>query len=321
MLRPAIQLYTIRAIDEPLGEIIRRVAAHGIEGVEFAHRIQHEDPEPVADALAETGVVPVAAHLELHQLEYDRETLLPLYRKLGCDTLVIPHLSKAHFLTERRVRRLADRLHHLGEILKDEEFTLLYHNQDHDFFPLVGEDWIGNLLTSIAPETHDVRAETLPQRVWRILGSLGDQRYMNRYLKAAHDVPLEETAFGMLATLLDPKFVQFEVDAGAVVAAGYDPVEVLEYVGVRTPLIHMKDVAKAENPRPGKGQTSVDPGTGELNIAATATAAERLGTQWVVYEHDHPEDPLVALEQGVQMLRAITGKSLGDDPSSRAQAD
>ena len=57
--------------------------------------------------------------------------------------------------------------------------------------------------------------------------------------RPALDLFLEET---------DPELVQFQMDAYWVKRAGYDPIEMLEYLGSRCTMIHQKDLAAQANP-------------------------------------------------------------------------
>jgi sugar phosphate isomerase/epimerase len=131
----AIQLYTLRDIDRSVPDIIHSVGAAGYGGVEFAHRFHDADVDAVAAAMADAGVEAVGAHIGLDRLERADEALFDRYRAVGCSRLVIPHLPEAHFMSERAVTELADRLNALGADLDDRGFSLCYHNQDHEFHP------------------------------------------------------------------------------------------------------------------------------------------------------------------------------------------
>ncbi|MFC7008678.1 sugar phosphate isomerase/epimerase family protein [Halalkalicoccus salilacus] len=281
--------------------IIERVADAGFEGVEFANRFHEADPDAVADALAESDVEPIGAHVGLSELENDLDEHAERYKEIGCRTLVIPHLPISHFRTERRILELAVRLNSVGEMLADRGFDLVYHNQTHDFLPLsdrtpftpvlVRDPPAAELLsrTPIGPE--------LPSK-FTALSELIDDRFfqLREQYRGRPDPPIDETAFGRLVSETDSDFVSFEVDIGAVTAAGRDPVEVLEYVDDRLLNVHLKDVASGQG-IPGTGQQSVDPGTGEVDFQPAVDAARRIGAEWFVYEHDDPDDPVTTLRE------------------------
>ncbi|WP_254538924.1 sugar phosphate isomerase/epimerase family protein [Halomarina litorea] len=300
MTRPAIQLYSLRDLDEPLQDVIRRVADVGFEGIEFATRFEDADVEAVADAIAQTGVEPVGAHIGLDAIEADPAEVARRYSMVGCDRLVIPHLPLAHYRTPDRVRTLARRLDALGARLAEHDAQLVYHNQVHDFLPVVRPGALGRLLTAVNPRA---AGNSKPRTA---VGLLGDRLY-SKYASYPRDVDVERTAFGHLVATTDPETLQFEVDVGSVVAAGYDPREVLEYVGTRAPLVHVKDVAVDGRPGPLSDMESVEPGTGLLDIPAAVEAAEDIGAEWVVYEQDSPADPITTLRNGADALARATG--------------
>lgn len=294
-----MQLYTLRDIDEPLPAIIERVADAGFEGVEFANRFHEADPDAVAAALAESDVEPIGAHVGLSELENNLDEHADRYAKIGCRTLVIPHISISHFRTERRILELAVRLNSVGETLADRGFDLVYHNQTHDFLPLAGRSPLSPLLVRDPPAA-DLLSRTpigseLPGK-FTILSELIDDRLfqLREQYRARPEPPIDQTAFGRLVSETNSDVVSFEVDIGAVTAAGRDPVEVLECVDDRLLNVHLKDVASGQG-IPGTGQRSVDPGAGEVDFQPAVDAAQRIGAEWFVYEHDDPDDPVATL--------------------------
>lgn len=122
------------------------------------------------------------------------------------------------------------------------------------------------------------------------------------YHNQAHDFLAvgERRAFDRLVAETDDR-VGFELDVGGAVAAGIDPVELLDSYGDRIPLVHAKDVV-APDPDPTSTQRGVPIGTGDVDFAAVAAAAERAGVEWLVYENDEPENPAEALERGAETL-------------------
>lgn len=312
MSREAIQLYTLRDLEEPLPEILERVAAAGFEGVEFANRLQETDPELVATALDETGLEPIGAHVSLSELESNLETHITRCETVGCRTLVIPHLPISHFRTADNVVELAERLNTVGASLDERDFDLLYHNQDHDFLSLTDRTPISRLLIhDVSPQpisglSIERRVRALADRA-STLGGILDDRLFEQIAQRRGWTPdpiIGGTAFGQLVTATDPDLVSFEVDVGAITAAGYDPVEVLDRVQGRVPQVHMKDVA-VDRGLPGSGQRSVEPGTGDVDFQAAADAARRAGAEWLIYEHDEPNDPIETLHNGARSIAPL----------------
>jgi sugar phosphate isomerase/epimerase len=240
MVRAAVQLYSLRDLDEPVPELLQRVAETAFEGVEFAG-FGETPPGEVADALADTGLDAAGAHVGVDALESDLDATRSTYREVGCDRLVVPHLPGEAFADEAAVRRTADRLTDLADRLGD-EFALCYHNHDHEFADLDGR-----------------------------------------------------TAFDALVAATGDR-VGFEVDVGWVRAAGHDPVALLDRLAGRAPLVHLKDTA---------GGRSVELGDGDVDVAACAAAARDADADWLVYEHDDPDDPAASLAHGAETLAAL----------------
>jgi len=111
----------------------------------------------------------------------------------------------------------------------------------------------------------------------------------------------DRTGFDLLVAATDPEFVGFELDVGGAVAAGEDPVALLERYGDRISLVHVKDVS-APDPAPGAGQDCVPIGTGDVDVPAVVRAAREAGVEWLVFENDEPEDATRALERGAEVL-------------------
>ncbi|WP_435175535.1 sugar phosphate isomerase/epimerase family protein [Halorussus sp. AFM4] len=235
-MRPAIQLYTLRDLDEPLPDLLARVGDTQFEGVEFAG-LGDADPAEIRDALDDAGLDAAGAHVGAEALEDDLPGVVERYEALGCDRIVVPYLDGSAFESEDAVADTADRLSALADRLDDRGVALGYHNHDHEFVDLGGR-----------------------------------------------------SAFEALADATD---FDLELDVGWANAAGYDPADLLAEYSDRVPLVHLKDVA---------GTTPVELGEGDLDVGAAVEAAEDAGTEWLIYEHDEPDDPAASLAHGAETL-------------------
>lgn len=133
MAQTAIQLYTLREIDEPLPAVLKLVTETSLDGVEFAHRVANVDTEKIVSTLDETDLDVAAAHIGLHALESDYEETTELYDELGCSDLIVPWLDPPNFESEEAVAEIADRLNNVADSLSKDGFTLHYHNHDQEF--------------------------------------------------------------------------------------------------------------------------------------------------------------------------------------------
>lgn len=283
--RPAIQLHTVRAIDEPLFETVTRVAEAGYEGVEFASRFLDADPYAVRTALEETGTVPVAAHVELSRLEGNVESIVDRCRTVGCRHIVIPHIGAGHFRTVDRIDTIADRLESIRDRLEFDGIGLSCHSMRELFLPPL--DQFG---------FHKLSSIPVPGGGWRWLAHGLGQLY--RFDDT--DI-LDRTAFGRLLERTS-EGLTFEVDIGWVAAAGYDPTAVFDLLDDRLALIHVADVEMTHRFPPTF--RSVMPGEGIVDVDRVVSAAHETDVEWLVFEDDDPVDPKEAIRQGIDVLNS-----------------
>lgn len=144
-----------------------------------------------------------------------------------------------------------------------------------------------------AVEETAARLETLAGRVGSHGVTLGYHNHDHEFVAADGD----RSAFEVLIDETDDP-VAFELDVGWAVAAGADPVALLDRLAGRVPLVHVKDVADGY---------PVELGDGELDVDASATAAIEAGAEWLVYEHDEPADPAASLARGAAVLAELRG--------------
>jgi sugar phosphate isomerase/epimerase len=237
----AVQLYTLRNVDEPVATLVTRVGETTLDGVEFA---APPSENGIAEALTETGLAPVAAHVADEQIERDVDRVVEALNGVGCATVVVPYLDESYFNERDAVTEAADRLEELAEMLDPHGIRLCYHNHDHEF---------------ISPRDTEGRS-----------------------------------AFELLVEETDPDLVSFELDLGWAQAGGYDPTELLQRYGDRIPLVHLKDVDRDGTP--------VELCDGELDVPACVEAARDADVEWIIYEHDDPEDPVASLADGATVL-------------------
>jgi sugar phosphate isomerase/epimerase len=131
-MRTAIQLYTLRDVDESTTDLLALVAETTFDGVEFAGAPDDEAP----DALAETGLTAAAAHVGIDDLEENRGAVLDACDAAGVETVVVPWLDESAFDSRAAVESTAKRLRGLGDALADRGFRLAYHNHDQEFTDL-----------------------------------------------------------------------------------------------------------------------------------------------------------------------------------------
>ena len=76
-----------------------------------------------------------------------------------------------------------------------------------------------------------------------------------------------------------------ELDLGWVWYAGVEPMALLERVGRRAPLVHVKDMRKEDGP------VYVPLGTGLVDYRRLGEVASQAGVEWLIVEQDEVEGP------------------------------
>jgi len=107
-------------------------------------------------------------------------------------------------------------------------------------------------------------------------------------------------ALDKLFQSVSEKAIKVELDTCWVFDAGYDAIAYIEKYAGRIPLIHLKDIQKRENSR---GLT-VELGQGEVDLLAVAAAAKKAGSEWLIVEQDHCQNPpLVSIENSMNWIK------------------
>jgi sugar phosphate isomerase/epimerase len=102
-------------------------------------------------------------------------------------------------------------------------------------------------------------------------------------------VPHGETnGLVMLLEHTDPKLVHFHMDAGWVVAAGHDPVELIKAYPGRFRLMHVKDLAAAHQVNTALKAATVEVGAGIVNWKRVVGAAMADGMRHFCVEQEPP---------------------------------
>ncbi|KZN22592.1 sugar phosphate isomerase [Haladaptatus sp. R4] len=140
MVRTAINVYSVRDLDESVPEVLERVANAGYDGVQFSgrHTPFEGDLEEIQETLAETGLDVTAAHIGADLLEQDLDNVVDTYETVGVSEAVVPYLPPKEFSSVERTKATAERLEALATELDVYGWELHYHNHEHEFVDLDG---------------------------------------------------------------------------------------------------------------------------------------------------------------------------------------
>lgn len=141
MAKTAINLYSVRDLDEPMLDILDRVADAGYDGVQISGGFRDASPGETLERIEENGLGVAPAHIGIELLEDDHESALADYREtLGASGAVVPYLGEEHFDSSVAVDETAKRLSMLAADLAEYEWDLHYHNHAHEFVDLNGRN-------------------------------------------------------------------------------------------------------------------------------------------------------------------------------------
>jgi sugar phosphate isomerase/epimerase len=273
-MRLAIQLYTLRDLEEPLTATIERLGDTPFEGVEFAG-LGNANPRELAAALSAAGLDVAGAHVGVDELDGEYEAVRDAYGALDCEALVVPSYDPEAFETAAGAREAGRRLSALAGRVAADGFELHYHNHAFEFGGT--DDGSGAGEESGAGATGD--------------GSRGDTTGDG----SRGDATGDGSAFDAFVDAASG--VGIEVDTGLAHHAGIDPVDLIERYGDRVSLVHLTDS------RRGTEETShVDPGEGDVDLRACIDAAERSGAEWAIFEHGLTGEPEASLTRAAERL-------------------
>jgi sugar phosphate isomerase/epimerase len=117
------------------------------------------------------------------------------------------------------------------------------------------------------------------------------------------------TGYDILLKETDPKLVYLEMDCYWITQAGYDPVEMLNRLGHRVRMLHIKDRKPGFPPSFDMSDSSAhftEVGTGGINWPAVLATAEKLDVEHYFIEQDRIQgSPIDSLRASYTYLRKV----------------
>lgn len=147
----AVQMYTLRTLQNPPGETLAAVAAIGYQGVELAGTYGLT-ASSLRDLLQSHGLRAVSAHVSLDALEADLPGVVSYHKTIGNDVLVVPWLPEAlRGADSASWQKLGERLAKLARRCAHANMKLMYHNHDFEMVLIEGRPAIDWLLEAAGP--------------------------------------------------------------------------------------------------------------------------------------------------------------------------
>ena len=144
-----IMLGTVTGSEEKARQVLARIKSAGYDGLElnrfmihptslFVRMLTKAAGMPTGKGgkldwpglLREAGLVCGSLQTDLGSLEREPEAVMDDARKLGTDKLVITGMYRFDYGSKEAVKGLAERLNQAGQAVKQEGFSLLYHNHN-----------------------------------------------------------------------------------------------------------------------------------------------------------------------------------------------
>jgi len=144
-MKIGLQLYTVRddtARDFP--GTLRKVAAMGYEGVEFAG-YGNVPAEEMRDLLQELGLEAFSSHVGLKNLEDDLEGQIAYLKTIGAKYAVVPHL---HVEGDNFWPELFEKFAFFGKRFREEGIQFGYHNHAFEFESKIDGEFVFDAMYS-----------------------------------------------------------------------------------------------------------------------------------------------------------------------------
>ncbi len=269
----ALQLYSVRdALAANMDETLRQVKEMGYDGVEFAGLHGHS-AEEVRDLCKKHGLTPISAHVNMAQTLADGpEETYAQYQAIGCQFVVIPHVSTNYCKEDEDFSKLVEICKTLGKVAKDQGMQLCYHNHDFEFTNMVGgEHMLDALYQTVDADLLQTELDTC----WVNVGGENPAEYVRKYAGRCRIVHLKDF-FGQKS---DNMYALIGVDDGA------------EKKSQDNQTFEFRPV-----------------GYGVQDFPAILKAAEESGAEWVVVEQDNPsmgKTPLECAKMSIDYLKTI----------------
>ena len=267
-MKLGVQLYSVRdEMGEDFEGTLKKVRDMGYEGVEFAGLFGKSAAE-VKALCEEFGLVPVSAHVALHEM-LDDESVLKTYADIGCKFIAIPWLNEedrpGHAAFAQNLPKIlapAKRAQELGVFLA-------YHNHDFEFEKIDGEYVLDMLYRIIPAELLKAELDTC----WVNVGGEDPAKYVRKYAGRVDIIHLKDFA-------------------------GKKSENMYALIGVNDG--KKDDTVGSFEFRPV--------GMGLQDMPAILKAAEESGTEWAVVEMDSPAlglTPLECIEKSAAYLKPL----------------
>ncbi|MCI6638255.1 MAG: sugar phosphate isomerase/epimerase [Bilifractor sp.] len=141
----AVQVYGLRDLLEEHPEnfrnVMQKIKEFGYDGVELAG-LYGLEPAEVRKILAETGLIPISAHVPFADMVDNLDQVIADYSEIGVKYLVMPYMAEEYRpVNPEGFQKFLPLLSQVGEKIHQAGMTFLYHNHDFEFVKLPDGKW------------------------------------------------------------------------------------------------------------------------------------------------------------------------------------
>ena len=269
----ALQLYSVRhEAQADLDGTLKQVKEMGYDGVEFAG-LYNYSPEEIREMCKKYGLTPISAHVNMMEtLKDGAEVMYDRYKTIGCEFVVIPHVSSNYCKADEDFSKLVDICKELGTAAKKLGMQLGYHNHDFEFTNMIGDKhMIDALYETVDADLLQPEFDTC----WVNVGGENPSEYLRKYAGRCRIVHLKD----FVGQRSENMYALIGVDDDAETKAKKN--QAFEFRPV---------------------------GYGLQDFPAILKAAEEAGSEWVVVEQDQPsmgKTPLECAKMSIEYLKTI----------------
>jgi sugar phosphate isomerase/epimerase len=135
--RVGVQLYTLRNVmQQNVEPTLQQLSQIGYREVETFTFWDHT-PEQFREMLDRHNLVSPAGHVQIDALRANADATLNAARTLGQNWAIVPFLAEGE-RTREGYRRVAGELNAWGQLARDRDMRIGYHNHEFEFEPLDG---------------------------------------------------------------------------------------------------------------------------------------------------------------------------------------
>ena len=267
-----LQLYSVR--DEAkanMDDTLKQVKEMGYDGVEFAELYDYS-PEEIRDLCSKHGLTPISAHVPIGEMLEDAEATFEKYKNIGCEYVVIPHVSEDFCKKDENFPTLVEYACKFGKLAKDMGLQLGYHNHEFEFTHMIdGKHMLDVLYESVDADILKTQLDTC----WVKVGGEDPADYIRKYSGRSPLVHLKD-------------FV------------GQRSKNMYALIGVKNDAEKKAAENQAFELRPV--------GYGVQDFPAILNAAKEAGTKWIIVEQDRAtmgKTPLECAKMSIDYLKTI----------------